>query len=195
MSQLGGYQGIPRDALVHFNASDPASPNTFRRYNMPRFGLVDSGGDAGSVPLVTQVMTSVPIFLAAGEVVTNLSWHSGQTAAGTPTNWWTALYDTVGTPALIAQSADQLTAAWAAFTVKALALSTAYTVPKTGVYWAALHVKATAVPSLLGTIVGKPMVTGERNLAQNSGAALVGTAPATIATPTVQVFCPLVVVT
>lgn len=192
MSQLGQYQGVVRDALGYLNPALPAV-NTFGRSNLPRFGLADSGGDAGSVPLVTQVMTSVPLFLTAGDVVTNLTFHSGQTAAGTPTNWWFALYSDAATPALIAQSADQLTTAWAAFTAKTLALSAAYTVPKTGVYWAAIHAKATTVPSLLGCLVPKPILTGERNLAQNSGSALTGTAPATIATPTVQPFAPLVV--
>lgn len=194
-ASLGQYQGVLRDALGHLNAGDPSTVTQFRRFNMARFGLADSGGDAGSVPLVTQVMTSVPLHLVAGDVITNLTFHSGQTAAGTPTNYWFALYDTAATPALIAQTADQLTAAWAAFTPKTLALSTAYTVTKTGVYWAAIHVKATAVPSLLGGLVPKPIVTGERNLAQNSGSALVGTAPATIATPTVQSFAPFVVAT
>ncbi|MFB9687701.1 hypothetical protein [Amycolatopsis plumensis] len=193
MTQLGGYLRNVRDALAHFNPADPASPDTFFRRNLPRLGLADSGGDSGSAALVSQVMTSVPLFLAAGDVVTNLTFHSGQTAANTPTNWWFALYDTQAVPALVAQTADQTTAAWAAFTAKTLALSAPYTVLKTGVYWAAAMVKATAAPSLLGSLVPKPILTGERNLAQSSGSALVATAPATIATPTVQSFAPLVV--
>jgi hypothetical protein len=52
-------------------------------------------------------MTSVAIPLEVGDVVTNLTFLSGATAAGTPTNYWFALYDTSATPALIAQSADQ----------------------------------------------------------------------------------------
>lgn len=190
MTQLGLYNGIPRDALGFLTASDPASPATFRRTNMMRMGMVDSGGDAGSVALTTQVMTSVPLYLVAGDVITNLTFHSGQTAAGTPTNYWFALYDNSATPALLAQSADQLTAAWAAFTAKTLALSAAQTILKSGIYWAACMVKATAVPSLLGLLVPKPILTGERNLAQTSGAALTTTAPATIATPTWQAFAP-----
>jgi hypothetical protein len=191
MSQLGQFQGVPRDAIGYLNTAQPAV-NTFGRANMPRFGLADSGGDTGSAPLVTQVMTTVPLFLTAGDVITNLTFHSGQTAAGTPTNYWAALYDAQATPALLAQSADQTTAAWAAFTAKAFALSAPQTINKTGVYWAALMVKATAVPSLLGCLVPKPILTGERNLAQSSGSALVATAPATIATPTVQSFAPFV---
>jgi hypothetical protein len=196
VTQLGLYGGNIRDAMgAMFATAVPSSPSTFWRANMPRTGLYDSASDAGSVALTTQVMTSVPLYLAAGDIVTNLSFVSGATAAGTPTNWWFALYDTSATPALIAQSADQTSTAWGTFTVKTLALSSAYTVPKTGVYWAAIHVKATTVPTLLGTLAVKPIVTGERNLAQTSGSSLTATAPATIATPTVANFAPYCVAT
>lgn len=190
MTLLGQFPGIVRDAIGFMAAGTPSDPNTFFRPTQPRWGAYDSASDAGSVPLTTQVMTSVPIFLTAGDLITNLAFVSGATAAGTPTNWWFALYDTQATPALLFQTADQLTAAWAAFTVKQLALSTAYRVVKTGVHWAAIHVKATTVPSLLGSVAIKPIITGERNLAQTSGAALTTTAPATIATPTVANFAP-----
>lgn len=193
MSQLGQFQGIVRDALGYLNPAAPVTPTTFGRPNMPRIGLVDSGGDTGSPPLVTAVMTSVPIFLTAGDVITNLTWHTGQTPAGVPTNYWAALYDTQATPALLAQSADQAAAAWAAFTPKAFALSAPVTITKSGTYWAALMVKATTVPSLLGSIVPKPILATERNLAQSSGSALVAAAPTTIAAPVVQSFAPLVV--
>jgi hypothetical protein len=194
MTLLGQYTGNTRDALGFLNAAAPTSPNTFYRASAARFGLYDSASDV-SVPLTTQVMTSVPIFLVGGDVITNISVRSGATAAGTPTNYWVALYSNAATPALLAQSADQLTAAWAANTTKTLALATAQTVSVTGVYWAAIMVKATTVPSLLGSIAVPPIVTGERNLAQTSGAALTGTAPGTIATPTVANFAPYVVAT
>jgi hypothetical protein len=193
VTQLGTFTGNVRDALGWMNAASPTSPGTFFRNNMPRVGLYDSASDSGSVPLTTQVMTSVPVFLIAGDVITNITLMSGATAAGTPTNWWFALYDTAATPNLLAQTADQTTGAWAAFTAKTLPLSAPYTVSKTGVYWVAVMVKATTVPSLLGCVAVKPIVTGERNLAQSSGSALTGTAPATIATPTVQNFAPYVV--
>lgn len=193
MTQLGLYTGNVRDAIGYLNAADPASQDTFRRANLPRVGLADSAGDSGNVALATGVMTSVPIYLVGGDLVTNLSFVSGATAAGTPTNYWFALYDNQTTPALIAQSADQLTAAWAANTVKTLALSTAYRVPKTGIYYAACMVTATTPPSLLGAVGARPVVTGERNLSQSSGSALTGTAPATIATPAVKNFVPYAV--
>lgn len=195
MTQLGAYGRNVRDALAHLNLSDPASPDTFFRRNQPRHGLYDSAGDTGQVALVTEVMTSVPIYLHAGDVVTNLSFRSGATAAGTPVNWWFALYSDAATPALLAQSADQTSTAWAANTTKTLALASAYTVPKSGIYWAAIMVKATTVPTLLGACAAPAIVTGERNLSQSSGSALAATAPATIATPTAKQFVPYVVIT
>jgi hypothetical protein len=195
MTQLGGYIRNVRDALAHFNAADPASPDTFCRRNMPRAGLYDSASDTGQVALATGVMTSVPIFLVAGDVVTNLSFRSGATAAGTPTAYWFALYSDAATPALLAQTADQTSTAWAANTTKTLALTAAYTVPKTGIYWAAIMVTATTPPTLLGACAAPAIVTGERNLSQSSGSALTTTAPATIATPTAKTFAPYVVIT
>ena len=159
------------DALAAYGTMAPTSPTQFYRATQPRVGLYDSASDSGSVALTTQVMTSVPLLLAMGDVVTNLSFVSGATAAGTPTNWWFALYDLSATPALIAQTADQTSTAWAAFTAQTKALTAAYTVPKTGVYWAAIHVKATTVPSLLGSIGVKPVSTMKVRNADNSAIA------------------------
>ena len=194
MTQLGQFSGVVRDSLA-FLATDGKTPNTFARPNLPRFGLYDSASDASQVPLTTQVMTSVPVMLAAGDIITNLTFRSGQTAAGTPTNWWFALYSNAATPALLAQTADQLTAAWALNTTMTKALATPQTISVSGVYWAAIMVKATTVPSLLGSVAMAPVASGERNLAQTSGAALTTTAPSTIATPTVAQFAPFVVLT
>jgi len=123
MGELGGYNRNVRDALGFVNLADPSSPDTFFRRNMHRVGQYDDAGDTGHVALVTQVMTSVPIYLHAGDVITNISFRSGATAANTPTNWWFALYSKAATPALLAQTADQLTAAWALNTTMTKALS------------------------------------------------------------------------
>jgi hypothetical protein len=180
MTLLGGFTGNVRDALTYLDVAAPSSPSTFYRANLPRVGNYDSASDTGNVALTTQVMTSVPIKLFAGDVITNISFVSGATAAGTPTNWWCA---------------DQTSTAWAAATVMTKALSAAQTISTTGIYWAAIMVKATTPPTLMGCVALKPIVTGERNLAQTSGAALTTTAPATIATPTVANFAPYVVLT
>jgi hypothetical protein len=193
VSQLGLYGGIPRDALATLFATDGKSPTTFARSNLPRVGLYDSASDSGNVALTTQVMTSVPVFLAAGDTITNVSIFVGATAAGTPTNWWMALYDSASTPNLLAQTADQTTGAMAANTKQTVALATAQTISKTGVYWVGIMVKATTVPTLLGGVCVPPIITGERNLAQTSGSGLTATAPSTIATPTAIRFAPYVV--
>lgn len=195
MSQLGAYKGVVRDALAHLNTADPASPDTFCRRNMPRHHLYDSAGDTGQVALATGVMTSVPIYLQAGDVITNLSFRSGATAAGTPTNWWFALYSNAATPALLAQTADQTSTAWAANTTMTKALSAPVTIRESGIYWAAIMVTATTPPTLLGACVAPAIVTGERNLSQSSGSSLTTTAPATIATPTAKQFAPYCVAT
>lgn len=158
------------------------------------------GTGADLAALTTQVMLSVGIALQAGDVVANLTFLSGATAAGTPTNWWFALYSSAATPAKLAQSADQLTAAWAANTAKTLALATPQLITVPGIYYAAIMVKATTVPSLAGRLLehaaaAGAVVAGQPVLAQTSGAALVATAPATIATPTTVATIPYCVAT
>lgn len=154
-----------------------------------------SGGAAFSdlAALATGVQTYTGIWLVAGDVINKITWRSGATAAGTPTHYYTALYSPAG--ALLQQSADQLSAAWAANTTMDLALAAAVTVTATGWYQAALMVAATTPPSIVGcTLFNLAISTGLSQgltglptpaiLAQTSGSALTGTAPATIATPT-----------
>lgn len=156
---------------------------------------LQAGGDLAA--LTTQVMTSVALSLQAGDIVTSLTFKSGATAAGTPTNWWFALYDDSATPALLAQTADQTTGAWAASTAKTLALSSPQLISRSGIYYAAVMVKATTVPTLIGASVqagaSAGLLSSDKVLAQTSGSALTATAPATIATPTAVGTVPLVI--
>ena len=195
MTQLGLYRGNVRDALGYLASMDPTSPDTFVRRNLPRHGLYDSASDTGQVALATGVMTAVPVFLQAGDVITNISVRSGATAANTPTNYWFALYSDAATPVLLAQTADQTSTAWAANTTKTLPLASAYTVPRHGFYWVAIMVAATTPPTLLGNVVAPAIATGERNLSVSSGSGLTTTAAATLATPTAKQFAPYVALT
>jgi hypothetical protein len=189
----------PTDAAQIAQAADQSEyylngAPTFMRYNLLRR---NAGGNLAA--LTTQVMTSTAILLYAGDIVTTLTFMSGATGANTPTNWWFALYDTQATPALIAQTADQLTAAWAADTAKPLALSAPYTVLTTGIYYAAIMVKATTPPTLIGASAqadaSGAVTAGQKVLARTSGASLTTTAPATIATPTTVGTVPYVIIT
>lgn len=169
------------------------SPSGFRVSNMATF---DRDTDLVA-SLTTAVMTSVALPLQSGDVVTSLSFVSGATAGGTLTNWWFALYSPAG--ALLSQSADQTSTAWAASTVKTLALGTPQMASASAVYYAAIMVKATTVPTLMGANLGVAVSAGailsSKILAQTSGSALTTTAPATIASPTTVATVPLVIAT
>lgn len=188
MTVLGAYRGNVRDDLSWLNTAGRPDPNqVFHRANLPRAPLDDVAA------LSTGVMTSVPLYLYAGDVVSNLTFVSGGTAAGTPTNYWAALYSPAG--ALLSQSADKTSTAWAADTPVTFALGAAQRITKAGLYYAAINVTATTVPTLIGTQAAKAVLTGEVNLSQTSGSSLTGTAPATIATPAFKRQTPLVIAT
>jgi hypothetical protein len=153
--------------------------------------------NADLAALTTQVMTSVAVPVQPGTKVTSITFKSGATAAGTPTNWWFALYSASG--ALLAQTADQTSTAWAANTAMTVALTTPQLVASAGVVYAAVMVKATTVPTLIGanlSLAGAAAsIASSKVRAQTSGSALVATAPATIASPTTVATVPFVVLT
>ncbi len=163
----------------------------FVRSNIPAWACVSD-----LAATTTDVAIGTRIFLRKGDVVTNLTFVSGATAAGTPTHWFHALYDPDG--ALLKQSADQLTAAWAANTAKKLALSTPQTITVDGWHIAATAMTATTVQTLIGNA---PIVTasgavhtGSKPLGFTFGSALAGVAPATTGTQTAVAKCPLAIV-
>jgi hypothetical protein len=140
--------------------------------------------------LATGVMTLSGIYLQAGDTVSRIGVPIGNTAAGTPTHSWTALYTTAGV--LMGQSADQAAAAIAANGVQDLALVTPQVISTSGVYYAAYMVAATTVPSLLCMVYGRATVstgwlTGQSVLAGTAGTALTTTAPAAAGTITAVV--------
>jgi hypothetical protein len=151
--------------------------------------------------LVTQVMTSVAIPLIQGDIITKMSVLSGATALGTPAHAWMALYSPAG--ALLGQSTDVPAQALAANTVLTHTFAATIPITATGVYFAAIMIQATVVPTLVGKQSGA-IVAGQLAMntafvypaiAQNSGSALTTTAPATIASPTNQIVVPYVVLT
>ncbi|MER8233475.1 hypothetical protein [Streptomyces sp. NPDC094049] len=188
MTLLGAFRGNPRNDLGWLNSAGRPDPETtFHRANLPRVGLDDIATAASGV------LCSVAVYLQDGDLISNLTFISGGTAAATPTNQFAALYNGAG--ALMAQSADKTTETWAADTAKTFALATPQRITKSGVYYAALAVAAGTVPTLVGSTAAKPVLSGEGNLAQTSGSSLTATAPATIATPAFKRAVPLVIAT
>lgn len=188
MTLLGTFKGNPRNDLGYFNTVGRPDPDvTFHRVNLPRVGLDD-------VPAATTgVMCSVALYLQDGDTISNLTFISAGTAGATLTNQFAALYSGAG--ALLAQSADKTSEAWAADTAKVFALASSVNITKSGIYYAALSIAASTVPTLVGSVGAKPVLTGEGNLSQTSGSSLTATAPATISSPVFKRHVPLVIAT
>ncbi len=71
-------------------------------------------------PLSTGRLSGYSVPVAAGQVITSGSFYSITTAIAVATNWWFAICDAALN--VIRQSTDQLSAAWAANTLKPLTL-------------------------------------------------------------------------
>ncbi|MES2903857.1 MAG: hypothetical protein V4696_06710, partial [Pseudomonadota bacterium] len=97
---------------------------------------------------VSGTLNMQAIYLRAGQLVSNISLCSATTAAGTPTNYRFGLFDSAR--ALLAESANQTTSAWAANNVKTLAMGTPYRVPTSGLYYIGYYMTATTIPTLKG---------------------------------------------
>lgn len=134
--------------LAEYTFQPPASAN-----------LGITGTLAETIPreICAEVNTTAPasgtlgmmaIYLTAGQLISNITMASATTAAGTPTNYFFALYD--GNRNLLAQSANQTTTAWPANTVKTLAMTTPFRVSVSGLYYIGYFMTATTVATLKG---------------------------------------------
>lgn len=175
-------QDGPRINEEHLRQGSPANSTmveTFPHYLCATDNAIGATGVAHA--------TAIP--LQAGDVVTNITFLIGGTAASVPTAGFVALYSSAATPALLAQSADFTTTARAANTPYTVPMVTAYTVLASGLYYVSVGFAATTVPTLRGISTGNAINSGAlglsfKVLAQSHGSGLTGTAPATIASPT-----------
>ena len=108
--------------------------------------------DLSSQGLTSQELFLVAIYLPVDATITSISFVSAATAAGTPTNWWFALYDSSRN--LLRQTADQTTTAWAANTLKTVNLTSTYTTTVEGLYYIGIMMKATTPISVHRRNVG-----------------------------------------
>lgn len=191
-NELWSYLGQP----VNANQSDLAV-----RSNL---GMLPGALSDGAA-LATGVATAVPVPVEYGDVITKISVLAGATAESGGTHLWAALYSGLATPALLAQSADNTGATAVAasarfdFTLATPQLITPANAPNGFVYASVMCAQsAGAVPTLVSISVAtavayawfanSPVKMG----AVTHGSALLGTAPATIATPAAQAVTPLV---
>jgi hypothetical protein len=116
------------------------APTSFWAESIPRSICTETNA---VIPTASGTLFMQAIYLRAGKIVTNISWFSATTAAGTPTHWMFGLFD--ASRNLLATSTDQLTAAWAANTQKTLAMVTPYTIPSDGIYYIGMFMTATTI--------------------------------------------------
>jgi hypothetical protein len=191
---LGRYPGVVSDSPV-FDAPYSALPgvdqSAFVRSNIPVWACTSDLAATG-----TGVAIGTRVYLRKGDVVTSVSFVAGNTALATGTAGWHALYDPDGV--LLAQSAAQGSAAWAANTARKLALTSAVTIDEDGWYIAATSTTASTVQTLIGNA---PIVTataaaftGSKALGFTFGSGTGDVAPATTGTQTGVAKCPLVIV-
>ena len=88
------------------------------------------------------------IWLEAGMTISSISFFSATTAAGTPTNQLFGLFDSSRN--LLMSSVNDTTTAWAANSIKTLALTSTFTTIYSGLYYLGVMVTATTVPTLKG---------------------------------------------
>jgi hypothetical protein len=125
-----------------------------------------------------------------GDIIGNVTFIIGGTAAGTPTAGYVAVRDAAG--AVVAQSADLSTTARAANTAYTVPMASSYLVESPGLYYVEISFTATTVPTIAGRVFEDAAQAGAADLslpilAQSHGSAVAATPPATIATPTTVV--------
>ena len=143
----------------------------------------------------TGVVHSTFCPIQPGDIINNITFCTGGTAATAPTAGFVAIYSSAG--ALLGQSADFGSTARAANTAYTIPLVTAITMASgpssTSCVYIAISVTATVVPTIRGLTVGNAVMGGTlgitspstpRILAQTHGSAVGAVAPATIASPT-----------
>lgn len=96
----------------------------------------------------TGVLFMQAIYLTAGQLVSNITLWSATTAAGTPTNYNVGLYDSGRN--LLVGGTNKTTEAWAANSSKTFAMTSAYRVPTSGLYYIGYYMTATTVATLKG---------------------------------------------
>lgn len=130
-----------------------------------RLAVLPTGALAANLPrtysinncvLTSGTLQLFPFYLPAGLTFSNITMVSGTTAAVTPTHQFFAVFHPT-TRALLRQTADDTTTAWAASTAKTLALTSAYTTTFTGIHLFGVCVVAATPPNVSGLASQYPL--------------------------------------
>lgn len=123
------------------------------------------------------------IYLPAGVTITNISFFSATTAAGTPANQLFGIFD--NNRNLLMSTNNDTTTAWAANSIKTLALTATYTTTYAGLHYLGIMVTATTVPTIKGftAAVGGQLANAGLALRGTSNTGLTTALPATANAP------------
>lgn len=143
---------VPQQGLLKRRAGTYLRPTSTVVESCPR---TQAGGDLA-------VLTSGFLFMWAvefqeGDIVTDVTFRSGGTPAGTPLNQWASLWDSAR--AQLRLTADLTTTAWAANNPQTFTYTSPYRITASGLYYVGLTVVATTPPTLRG-VAGQSGVTG-----------------------------------
>jgi hypothetical protein len=125
--------------------------------------------------IVSGTLKMTSINLPAGTTVTSISVMSATQAAVAPTNWWFGLFDS--SRLALRLTADQLTAAWAANTVKTVNLTSTFQTTYSGLHYIGVMVAAGTVPSMWA-VVSQAVPNGVAPIRNGSSDAGLTTPPA-----------------
>ena len=135
--------------------------------------------EVNSAVLSSGRLSGAAIWLEAGMTISSISFHSATTAAGTPTNQLFGLFDSSRN--LLMSSVNDTTTAWAANSLKTLALTSTFTTTYSGLYYLGIMVTATTVPTLKGNTarVGGQLQAQAPSMGGTSNTGLTTALPAT----------------
>jgi hypothetical protein len=180
------------------NVADPTQP---ARSNLEWFGL---GNETDGALAATGVCCAVAIPVDPGQVITKVSLIVGATPESGGSHAFAAVYSGIAVPGLIGQATDVTGAAAIGasarfdFSLTAAQKISAAQAPN-GFVYASISITGT-VPTAL--VVATPAginyqwtPNGPLFLAMTHGAAVAGTAPATIASPAAKAVAPIVILT
>jgi hypothetical protein len=188
------YKGLLQagETLTYTDNGGFVKPNSNTPYLNNRFVLSGALFETFDRNLCDEVNSSVlssgrlslqAIYIPKDTLVSSISFWSATTALATATNQLFGLYDSSFN--LLRQSVNDGATAWAANSIKTLALSSTFTTTYSGIYYLGIMVAATTVPTLKGNTAktGGQLGAGAPSMGGTSTTGLTTTLPATAAAP------------
>lgn len=139
--------------------------------------------EVNTAALASGRLSLAAIYLPAGVALSNISFFSATTAANAPTNQIFGLFDISRN--LLRATNNDTTTAWAANSLKTLALTSGFTTTYSGLHYIGIMVTATTVPTLKGNLakVGGQLSAAAPSMGGTSNTGLTTALPATANAP------------